>query len=132
MSAYQGLHGDRLYPADSTKKSRIEYPFRRLTPDDDAEYEILLKQVGRAYERRLQEKHHHNNHKPKDYKNNKRKRDDDDGDNKGNQGNKNLEKGSNSKKPRTEKKGPTPVNTDKGKALKGIPQSLLEARAKRN
>jgi hypothetical protein len=93
-------------------KDRIS--FSKITPDDDAEYEVLLKQVGRAYERRLQEKHQHNDHKPKDKKNNKRKRDDD-GDDKGNQGKKNFEKGSDSKKPRTEKKGPKPVNTDKAK-----------------
>ena len=50
-------------------------------------------------------KHHHNDHKPKDKKN-KRKRDDD------------GDKGSDSKNPRTEKKGPKPVNTNKGVALK--------------
>jgi hypothetical protein len=73
--------------------------FWKITPDNDAEYEILLKHVGHAYERCLQEKHHHNDHKPKDKKNNKRKRDDDVGDDKGNQGQKNFEKGSDSKKP---------------------------------
>jgi hypothetical protein len=105
--------------------------FSKLTPNDDTEYESLLKQVGRAYERRLQEKdkHHHQDHKPKDKKNKRRR--DDDGD-KGDQGKKNFEKGSDSKKPRREKKGPKPVNTDIGEALKGIPESLLEARTKRN
>jgi hypothetical protein len=105
---------------------RIDYP-SKLTPNDDAEYELLLRQFGRAYERRLQEKskHHHQDHKPKDKKN-KRKRDDD-GD-KGDQGKTNFEKDSDSKKPRTQKKGPKPVNTGKGVALKGTPDSLLEAR----
>ena len=105
--------------------------FSKLTPNDDAEYELLLKQVGRAYERRLQEKnkHHHQDDKSNDKKN-KWKRDDN-GD-KGDQGRKNSEKGSDSKKPRATKKGPKPVNTDKDVALKGIPDSLLEARTKRN
>jgi len=41
--------------------------FSKRAPNDDADYELLLPQVGHAYERRLQEmnKHHHNNHKPK-------------------------------------------------------------------
>jgi hypothetical protein len=90
-------------------KDRIS--FSKITPNDDAEYKLLLKQVGCAYERHLQEKHHHNDHQPKDKKNNQRKRDDDD--DKGNQGKKNFEKGSDSKKPRTEKKGPKPANVDK-------------------
>jgi hypothetical protein len=40
-----------------------------------------------------------------------------------------LEKSSDSKKPRTEKKGPKPVNIHKGKVLKGILEPLLEAQA---
>jgi hypothetical protein len=103
--------------------------FSKITPNGNAEYELLLKQVNCAYERLLQEKHHHNTHKPKDKKNNKRKCDDD---GEGNQGKKNFDKSSDSKKPRTEKKGPKPDNVDNGKVLKGIPESLFEARAKRN
>ena len=126
-----GIAWQQALHSGLNEEIKDQISFSKITPNDDAEYELLLKQVGRAYERRLQEKHHHNDHKPKDKKNNKRKRDDD-GDDKGNQGKKNFEKGSDSKKPRTEKKGPKPVNVDKGEALKGIPESLLEARAKRN
>ena len=103
----------------------------KITPNDNAEYELLLRQVGRAYERHLQEKHHHNDHKPKDKKNNKRKHDDD-GDDKGNQGKKNFEKGSDSNKPRTENKRLLPVQSVKGESLKCILESVLEARAKHN
>jgi hypothetical protein len=83
--------------------------FSKLTPNDDAECELLLRQVGHAYERRLQEKnkHHHNDHKPKDKKN-KRNRDDD------------GDKGSDSMKPRTEKKGSKQIDTDKGVALRAF------------
>jgi hypothetical protein len=43
------------------------------------------------------------------------------------------DKGSDSKKPRTEKKGPKPVDTGNGIALKiGISDSLLETRAQRD
>jgi hypothetical protein len=70
-------------------KDRIS--FSKIIPNDNAEYELLLKQVGHPYGRRLQEMHHHNHHKPKNQKNNKRKRDDDD--DKGNQGKKNFGKG---------------------------------------
>jgi hypothetical protein len=107
--------------------------FSKLILSNDADYKSLLIQVGRAYERRLQEKKklHHNNLKPKDKKDNKSKHDDN-GDHRGNQGKKSFEKSSNSKKPRTEKKGPQPINMDTGEALKGISKSLLETRAKRN
>jgi hypothetical protein len=90
---------------DEDIKDRLS--FSKLAPNDDSEHELLLQQVGHAYERRLQEKnkHHHNDHKPKDKKN-KRKRDDD------------GDKGSDSKNPRTEKRGPEPVHTNKGVALK--------------
>jgi hypothetical protein len=82
-----------------------------------AEYELLLRQVCHAYERRLQEKnkYHHNDHKPEETKN-MRKCDDD------------SNKGSDSKNPRMEKKGPKPVKADKGVAIKTIPDSLLETR----
>jgi hypothetical protein len=43
---------------------------------------------------------------------------------------KNFEKDSDSKKPGMKKNGHKQVNTGKGKALKGIPESLLEAPAK--
>jgi hypothetical protein len=52
-------------------------------------------------------KHRHNDHKPKHTKN-KRMRDDD------------GDKGSDSKKPRTEKKAPKLINLDKGVALKAF------------
>jgi hypothetical protein len=45
---------------------------------------------------------------------------DHDGDDKGNQGKKNFEKDSESKKYQTEKNSPKPVIMDKGEALKGI------------
>jgi hypothetical protein len=87
----------------------------------------MLKQVDRTYGRCLQEKHRHNDHKPTDKRNNKSKYNDD---GERNQGKMNFEKSSDFKKPQTEKKGPKPVNVDKGEALKGIPEFLLEARAK--
>jgi hypothetical protein len=68
-------------------------------------------------------------YKPKDKKNNKKKRDHN-GDDKGNQEQKNFEKGSDFKKPRTEKKGPKSVNTNKGKALNSIPETLLQVQSK--
>jgi hypothetical protein len=101
-----------------------------VTPNNNAEYELLFKQVSHTYERHLQEKYHHNNHMPKDKRNNKRKRDDDC--EKGNQGKKNFEKGSDSKKPQTEKKGPKAVNVDTGEALTGILEFLLEAKDRCN
>jgi hypothetical protein len=42
------------------------------------------------------------------------------------------EKDSDPKKSRTEKKGPKPIHSNKVEAHKGIPESWLEARAKRN
>ena len=104
----------------------------KIIPNDDTESHLLLKQIGCTYERHVLEKnkYHYNDHNSKDKNNNKRKYNNDDDDDKGNQGKNNFEKGSDSKKPRTEKKGPKPVNIDKGKAHKSIPQSWMEARAK--
>jgi hypothetical protein len=107
--------------------------FLKLTPNGDAHYKSLFKQVGCAYERRLKQtnKHHHNDNKPKDKMVNK-KRLDDDGDYKENQGKKNFEKVSGSKNLRIEKKHTKPVNMDKEQALKDVLESLLEARGKRD
>jgi hypothetical protein len=99
--------------------------FFKVTLDHDAEYELLLKNVSCTYPGLLHVKYQHNDLQPNDKKYNKRKCDDV-GDDKGNQGKKNFEKGSHSKKPQMEKKGPKPVITDKGKALKGIAESWLE------
>jgi hypothetical protein len=99
-------------------KNRLS--FSKLAPNNYAVYKLLLPQVGHAYERRLQDKNkpHHNDHKPK-YEKNMRQHDDD------------GDKGSDSKNPSTEKKGPKPVKVDKGIALKSILDSLLETRAQR-
>jgi hypothetical protein len=48
----------------------------------------------------------------------------------GKQGKTDFEKGSDSKKPQKEKEEPKPLNIDKREALKGIPEYVLEARAK--
>jgi hypothetical protein len=82
--------------------------FSKLIPNDDVEYELLLQEVGATYERCLQEKNkqHPNDHKLKDKNNRKR---DDHGD-----------KGSDSKKPRTEKKGSKQIDMDKGVALRAF------------
>jgi hypothetical protein len=112
------------------KETNNQISFLKITPNDDAEYKLLLKYVDHAYEKCQQEKQHQNDRKPKDQKNNQKKSNDD-GD-KRNQGKKNFEKGSDSKKPCTEKKGSKPVHVDKGEALKAILESLLEARAKSN
>jgi hypothetical protein len=60
-----------------------------IIPNNNTEYELLLKQVCHVYCSSVQEKHHYNDHEPKDIKNNKRKRDDD---GEGNQRKKNFEK----------------------------------------
>jgi hypothetical protein len=36
------------------KEMKDQISFSNITPNDDAEYKLQLKQVGRAYERRLQ------------------------------------------------------------------------------
>jgi hypothetical protein len=94
--------------------------FAKVAPNDVTEFQLLLRQVRHTYKRRLlqKNKHHHNDHKLKDKKH-KRKHDDD------------SDKGSDSKNPQMEKKGPKPVKADQGVALKSIPDSLLETRAQR-
>jgi hypothetical protein len=105
-----------------------------VPPKDDTAFIELMRRVGVSYEDRLAEKNrsHQNRDNSQGKKGNKRKRDEHQGQDKNQEKKPEKDKGSDPKKPRTEKKGPKAIHTDKAEALKGIPESLLEARAKRN